>query len=117
MLARERLRLPEVVSDDVGPEWWMRSNRLLGIPVSPDIQALRSYIDPRIFSLYAAGHSIELDHLPDGSWHRRAELEARVLATPRASRVRMVFAGQEVCLGGPSARPPRNRAVAPECRR
>ena len=42
--------------------------------------ARRSYIDPRIFSLYAAGHSIELDHLPDGSWQRRAELEARVLA-------------------------------------
>jgi DNA topoisomerase-1 len=43
--------------------------------------ARRSYIDPRIFSLYAAGHSIELDHLPDGSWQRRAELEARVLTT------------------------------------
>jgi DNA topoisomerase IB len=43
--------------------------------------ARRSYIDPRILSLYAAGHSIELDHLPDGSWQRRAELEARVLAT------------------------------------
>jgi DNA topoisomerase IB len=43
--------------------------------------ARRSYIDPRIFTLYAAGHLIELDHLPDGSWQRRAELEARVLAT------------------------------------
>lgn len=43
--------------------------------------ARRSYIDPRIFSLYAAGHVIELDHLPDGSWQRRAELETRVLAT------------------------------------
>ncbi len=43
--------------------------------------ARRSYIDPRIFSLYAAGQAIELDHLPDGSWPRRAELEARVLAT------------------------------------
>ena len=43
--------------------------------------ARRSYIDPRILSLYASGHSIELDHLPDGSWQRRAELEARVLAT------------------------------------
>jgi DNA topoisomerase IB len=43
--------------------------------------ARRSYIDPRIFSLYAAGRSIELDHLPDGSWQRRAELEARVLTT------------------------------------
>jgi len=41
--------------------------------------ARRSYIDPRIFSLYAAGHAIELDRLPDGSWERRAELEARVL--------------------------------------
>jgi DNA topoisomerase I len=45
------------------------------------VVARRSYIDPRIFSLYAAGHSIELDHLPDGSWQRRAELEARVLET------------------------------------
>jgi len=43
--------------------------------------ARRSYIDPRILDLYAAGHVIELDHLPDGSWQRRAELEARVLAT------------------------------------
>jgi DNA topoisomerase-1 len=43
--------------------------------------ARRSYIDPRIFSLYAAGHLIDLDDLPDGSWQRRAELEARVLAT------------------------------------
>jgi DNA topoisomerase IB len=43
--------------------------------------ARRSYIDPRIFSLYAAGSVIDLDRLPDGSWQRRAELEARVLAT------------------------------------
>jgi len=43
--------------------------------------ARRSYIDPRILRLYAAGHAIELDHLPDGAWQRRAELEARVLAT------------------------------------
>lgn len=43
--------------------------------------ARRSYIDPRIFRLYASGHPIELDDLPDGSWQRRAELEARVLAT------------------------------------
>ena len=47
--------------------------------------ARRSYIDPRIFSLYAAGHPIELDELPDGSWPRRAELEARVLAALRQS--------------------------------
>jgi DNA topoisomerase-1 len=44
------------------------------------VVARRSYIDPRILSAYAAGHSIELDRLPDGSWQRRAELEARVLA-------------------------------------
>jgi DNA topoisomerase-1 len=44
------------------------------------VVARRSYIDPRIFVLYAAGHSIELGHLPEGPWQRRAELEARVLA-------------------------------------
>jgi hypothetical protein len=27
------------------------------------------------------GSAIDLDRLPDGSWQRRAELEARVLAT------------------------------------
>jgi DNA topoisomerase IB len=43
--------------------------------------ARRSYIDPRIFGLYADGHSIELDGLPDESWQRREALEARVLAT------------------------------------
>jgi DNA topoisomerase IB len=42
--------------------------------------ARRSYIDPRILSLYAAGQSIELDHLPEELWQRREELEARVLA-------------------------------------
>jgi DNA topoisomerase I len=41
--------------------------------------ARSSYIDPRIFSLYTAGRSIELDELPDEAWRRRAELEARVL--------------------------------------
>jgi DNA topoisomerase IB len=43
--------------------------------------ARRSYIDPRILNLYAAGHVIDLDRLPEGSWQRRAELEARVLAS------------------------------------
>jgi len=47
--------------------------------------ARHSYIDPRIFSLYATGRSIELDHLPDGSWQRRAELEARVLTSLKES--------------------------------
>src|SRR5262249_12935429 len=42
--------------------------------------ARRSYIDPRILDLYAAGHALELDDLPDDAWPRRAELEARVLA-------------------------------------
>jgi DNA topoisomerase IB len=41
--------------------------------------ARRSYIDPRILELYAAGHAIALDDLPEDSWQRRAELEARVL--------------------------------------
>ena len=42
--------------------------------------ARASYIDPRIFGLYAAGGPIDLERLPDESWQRRAELEARVLA-------------------------------------
>jgi DNA topoisomerase I len=42
--------------------------------------ARQSYIDPRVLDLYAAGHVIELDDLPDDAWQRRAELEARVLA-------------------------------------
>ena len=41
--------------------------------------ARRSYIDPRIFSLYVEGESIELDRLPDEPWERRAEIEARLL--------------------------------------
>jgi DNA topoisomerase I len=43
--------------------------------------ARASYIDPRIFGLYAAGRPIDLERLPEGEWQRREALEARVLAS------------------------------------
>jgi DNA topoisomerase-1 len=41
--------------------------------------ARRSYIDPRILELYAAGKVLEADHRPSDSWQERARVERAVL--------------------------------------
>jgi DNA topoisomerase-1 len=41
--------------------------------------ARRSYIDPRILELYAAGKVIEADHSPSDIWQERARVEQAVL--------------------------------------
>jgi DNA topoisomerase-1 len=41
--------------------------------------ARRSYVDPRILDLYAAGKVLEADHRPSDSWQERARVEQAVL--------------------------------------
>ena len=41
--------------------------------------ARRSYIDPRILDLYAAGRAIDAGHRPSDNWQERARIEQAVL--------------------------------------
>ena len=42
--------------------------------------ARQSYIDPRVFERFSAGHVIALDRLPSDPWQARTRIEHRVLA-------------------------------------